>query len=199
MRNMKFTAVLFASLFLVTVAKSDLYWLNSVAILDFDGNPVAADQFDPTISAFAQLIFVGANSVIDSFVASGTGVTGDDVIIATMHAGQNDFAFSAGFFPEQAFPAVSGPSSTGNYYVRVFETPTPNFAAGIAANVPTTGYYWESAIITFTYVPPPDVNQAIDFAPFGGQTLTLVPEPGVLAMMGLGLFGLATVRRRLQS
>jgi hypothetical protein len=201
MLNIKLCKVLVAGLLITSAAKADLFWFNSLPILDFDGNEVASDQFDSSISAFAQLIFAGANGVADSFAASASGVTGDDVVAAIMHAGQNDFLFflNPGLFPLQEFPAVIGSGGNGNYFVRVFDSPSASFGAGLAASVPTSGYYWQSEIHTFTHEDPPSPPDNWDFAPLGGQTLTVVPEPSVMAIMGLGLFGLAAARRRLQS
>jgi len=178
-------------------AKADLFWNNSVAILDFNSDPVAASQTDSSVGYFAQLIFAGANNVADAFSPAGNGVTSDDVVIDTMFAGEDYFLFQDGFFPLQSAASVIGSAGDGVYYVRVFDAPNPSFGSGTSAPV-VGSYYWESDTHTYTH------NQTIpdqwDFAPSGGQTtIAVVPEPSVIAIMGLGLFGLASARRRLQA
>jgi len=178
---------------------ADLFWLNSAPILDETGSPVGASQTDPTVGFFAQLIFAGANNVVDAFDPNyaGNGVSSDDVVVDTMFAGENFFAATAGFFPIQSTASVIGAAGNGIYYVRVFNAPNISFASGPSAPI-VGSYYWESA--THSYTHNPTTPDQWDFAPSGGQTtIAIVPEPSVIAIMGLGLFGLASARRRLQA
>jgi hypothetical protein len=177
--------------------KADLFWYNTGAITDFNGDLVPASQTDSTVGFFAQLIFAGANGTPDAFTPTGNGVSGDDVVADTMFAGEGFFLFEDGFFPLQTLASVVGSSGNGSYYVRVFDAPNPDFSSGTSAPV-VGSYYWESA--TYSYTHSPTIPDQFDFAPSGGQTtIAVVPEPSVIAIMGLGLFGLASARRRLQA
>lgn len=190
----KFLALLAMGSVLAFSAQADLYWFNSGAILDENGDPVKADEFDSTIGYFAQLIFAG-NDGPDAFVPSGSGVSGNDVVVDTMFAGMGDFLYTDGFFPLQPGPAVAGASSSGEYFVRVFNAPNLNFVDGNAADIPGTAtYYYESSSISYTH--SDTLPELWDFAPMGGQTLNVVPEPSTLAMLGISLAALARLRRR---
>lgn len=194
---MKKTSVFFIVAFSFLAARADLYWSNSQAILDSNGDPVPASDSDFTIGYFAQLIFAGANNTADAFAPSANGVTGDDVVAATKYAGQGYFLFEDGFFPLELTPSIIGSAGNGFYFVRVFDAPNPDFELGVSAPI-VGNFYWQSEIHEYTH--SPTTPDQWDFAPSGGQTtLAIVPEPGVLAMMGLGLFGLAAARRRLQA
>ena len=82
-----------------------------------------------------------------------------------------------GYFPlEQNVISVANNSRDGNYYVRVFDAPNPNFNAGPDAALPGsyfdgTHYYYESGIHTYTYAvgaPPSEFNFALQ----GGKKTT---------------------------
>ncbi len=186
----KLLTALVSVMILASAVHADLYWMNSLAINDQNGVALAADESDYTIGCFAQLIYCGANNSIDFFSVVGSGVTGDDVVMATMFAGQNEPFFSDGFFPAQSVPAVTGPNPDGIYYVRVYNAPNANFAQGNSAPIPTTAtHYFESA--TYNYTHSGTTPNTFDFAPDGGQTMNLIPEP---AMLGLGVIGLISLR-----
>jgi len=190
----KIFAMLTAVTILAFSAQADLFWYNSAAILDENGDPVVASDSDSTVGYFAQLIFAGVNGP-DLFVASGSGVSGDDAVVDTMFAGQNDFLFVDGFFPLQVSPALSGPSGNGDYFVRVFNAPNLNFNDGNAADIPGSAtFYFQSDVLSYTH--NDTQPELFDFAPMGGQTLNVVPEPSTLAMLGISLAALARMRRR---
>lgn len=195
--KIKLLVVSFIAAFASLAAHADLFWYNNFAVLDENGDPVTASETDHTVGYFAQLIFAGASP--DAFVASGNGTSGDDAVIETMFSGQNDFLYVDGFFPIQAVAAVLGSGGNGDYYVRVFNAPNPDFYDGTSAEIPASAtHYWQSDVHTYTH--SDTLPDTWDFAPSGGQTLTvIVPEPSVLAIMGLGLFGLASARRRFQA
>lgn len=179
-------------------AQADLYWYNTVAINDENGDPVTASQSDSSVGYFAQLLFTGADGEADAFVVSGSGISGDDAVIATMFAGQNYFLATDGFFPLQdPPPAVAGSAGNGDYYVRVYNAPNSNFGMGTNAPIPSGAtYYWQSAEHTYTH--SETLPDSWDFAPSGGQTLTpiAIPEPALLGLAVVGLVSLRLYRRR---
>jgi hypothetical protein len=183
-----------ASLAMVVSTKADLFWFNSVNILDFNGDPVAASDTDSTVGYFAQLIFAGLAP--DGLTLSGNGTSGDDAVVATMFAGQNDFLFVDGIFPIQGTAAVAGAGGNGNYFVRVFNAPNLNFGDGNSAALPAGAtHYFQSAVHAYAHSEFSPDNW--DFAPAGGQTtMELVPEPSVMAMMAMSLLVLGKLRRR---
>lgn len=176
---------------------ADLLWFNSEPILDFDGNAVLSSQTDSSVGYFAQLIFAGA-SAPSAFVNAGSGVSGDDVVVDTMFAGMNDFLATDGFFPLQNTPAVQGSANNGNYYVRVFDAPNLDFNLGTSAPIPSAAnYFWQSEVHTFVHSDFEPDNW--DFAPSGGQTFELIPEPSAMALLFIGGGSLMYFRRRLRA
>lgn len=177
---------------------ADLRWGNSGAISNFynlsGGAALAADQSQSSVGCFAQLIYAGLNGSADLFTTSGNGVTGDDVVVDTMFAGQDDFDATAGIFPTRAaefFPDNS--TRNGDYYVRVYNAPNLDFA-GLGTNAPVPGgatYYFQSEEHTYAYDVQFGFPDNFDFAPDGGRTTLPIPEP---AALGLGVIGLISLR-----
>lgn len=184
----------------VVNSNAALLWGNSVAILDLPGDPVVASSNDPLVGYFGQLIYAGADNTANAHNPSydSNGVTSDDVVVSTAYAGQGvaPFLLQDGIFPI-ATGVAGGAENNGFYYVRIFNAPNPNFVLGVSAPIVGT-HYWQSSTHQYEYSPTNDDQW--DFAPSGGQTtIAIVPEPSVIAIMGLGLFGLASARRRLQA
>jgi len=175
---------------LVSAVQADLFWFNSVSINDQSNVPLTASETESSVGCFAQLIYCGANATIDPFVTSGSGVSGDDSVLATMFAGQGDMFYSDGFFPVQGTAAISGANPNGTYYVRVYNAPNLSFASGNSAPIPSGATrYFQST--TYSYTHSETLPDNFDFASSGGQTLLPIPEP---AMLGLGIIGLISLR-----
>ena len=189
-RRMTVVAALTALLCMSAVA--DLAWFNSRAIKDQNNIPVAAHSTDYTVGFFAQLVFTGIDGTKDDFVASGTGTTDDDVVVATMFAGQDDFIPQNGFYPVHT--GVVGPAN-GDYYVRVYNAANPNYPSGaLAAIPPAATYYWES--IEHSYIHNDSEVDNCDFSAGSSELRTLnpisqIPEP---AMFGLALVSIGALR-----
>jgi hypothetical protein len=186
---------------MVLSVQADVWWSNTGIIINLNGDPLPASDVDPSIGCFAQLVYTGANGMADLFdiapVADlpNTGVTGvtfDDVVVATMFCGQGASLDGAvnGIFPQQEIPANI--KTSGDYYVRVFSAPGVYSGTNAVIRRTLDTYYWDSPEYTYTYSPmsPPD---SWDFAPAGAQTTlpTAIPEP---AALGLGIIGLISLR-----
>jgi|GEM_PF-3480652 len=197
----KVRTVVFVALALCSserISYADLWWGNTGAISNINGVAIAAHDTDPTIGAFAQLIRITDGTPTPSaFVLSGNGVSGNDEVYATAHAGQGDDLFINGIFPFQL--GVIG-EEEDYYYVRVFDAPQATLAdwnLGVDAPIPASSqYYYESS--AFNYTHNEFVQSDFDFAQAGGQTLNLVPEPSVFVLCLAGATALRLlVRRRL--
>lgn len=187
---------------MVLSVQADMLWSNTGIIRNLNGDPLPASEDDRSIGCFAQLIYTGANGMKDPFDVllvgadlPNTGVTGvtfDDVVVATMFCGQGAFLDGAvnGIFPQQETAADI--KTSGDYYVRVFSAPGVYSGPNAVIRRISSTYYWDSPEYTYTYNPmsPPD---SWDFAPAGAQTTlpTAIPEP---AALGLGIIGLISLR-----
>ncbi|HNR94874.1 MAG TPA: hypothetical protein PKM67_09325 [Kiritimatiellia bacterium] len=167
---MKLFYIVLLSLVLRTLnSEAALVWGNSGAITNERGVTVASSETDSGIGSFAQLIWAGANETADPFVRSDTGVSGDDAVVATVFSAEDFFsAPMPGIFPMRV--ALGAADSNKVYYVRVFNAPNPDYAAGIAASAPLHAtYFWQSD--THAYAHNELLDDHWNFAPFGGQTL----------------------------
>ena len=157
-------------LFSGVLARAALVWGNSGAITNERGAAVASSRTDGAVGSFAQLIWAGPNETADAFVRSDTGLSGDDVVVATVFSAEDFFSAPApGIFPMRVLPLTAADSNKV-YYVRVFNAPNPDYAAGLGAPVPLRAtYFWQSA--PHTYEHDALLDDHWDIAPLGGQTL----------------------------
>lgn len=157
-------------LFAIAASHAGLVWGNSGAITNERGVAVASSRTDGAVGAFAQLICAGPNETADAFVRSGTGLGGDDVVVATVFSAEDFFSAPApGIFPMRVL-ALASADSNKVYYVRVFNVPNPDYAEGTSAPAPLRAtYFWQSA--THAYAHDELLDDHWNFAPAGGQTL----------------------------
>lgn len=196
MKRTLYASLLTAVLFTLS-ASADLGWYNSGAISNFYGVALATHDTDPTIGPFAQLIRITSGTEPSAFINSGSGVSGFDAVWNVSFMGEGDDLHNEnpGILPPRQ--GVTG-AENGYYYVRVFDAPqttVTDFNLGTNAPIPSASqYYWQSD--TFLYTHNDSFPTQFNFAPNGGQTLTLIPEPNVLALIFMGAAGLAYARRR---
>lgn len=110
------------------------------------GAPVEGHPAAPTAGCFAQLIHAGEDGAINPARDQGTGITGDDRVVATQW-------FGAGVFND--LDGVIGPGTTtvpaeaGQcFYVRAWSAPASTYAGGIPPSFDTE-YYGDSELWTF--------------------------------------------------
>jgi len=174
-------------------------------ITDENNQNLEYSESTGTQGAFAQLIWVGPDNTKDPFSTSTpTGVSGDDAVVATTYSFGGTSGVLGPYTNQFKFnnvgSSIIGPDENGyRYYVRVFNGPNPNYASGTNAAVNGVAgitYYYESDVDTFNY----SEFGANDTFSFGQgqdrQTLTAVPEPSTLALMGLGAAALIGARRK---
>lgn len=191
------TAVMVLLLVLPYVSANTLRWGSEMYyIKDYDLGDLPYSEDDGTVGAFRQLIWVGADGLVDAFVNSGTGITDDDWVVDVSYSygkgiiGEwtNQFGYIATGF---------GAAESNNlYYARVYNAGNPDYASDTNAVIPVGAtHYYESDTHAFAYQET-GLDDDFDFS-FGSdqQTLTLIPEPGTLALFGIGLLTIAARRR----
>ncbi len=165
-------------------------------VLNSDSSTELSLGNSATTGAFAQLIRILVGNTAYTFTGTGTGIdVVNETIADTMYAGQWNDSLPNGYFPYNTTTILNNTSFNGFYYVRVFNAPQSSQSDFDNSLIPSTAtHYYQSAAFSYTH----DVLSPATFD-FGDNatTIAIVPEPGVLAMMGLGLFGLASVRRRM--
>jgi hypothetical protein len=184
---------------LLTFSASANFIWSGGGLVNFNDVLLPASETDPTVGAFVQLIMITNGSVASAFVNSGNGTSGNDIVVQASYLGQGDDLFEPGL--GSGFYYFEGASS---FYVRVFDAPQATLgdwdSGSLGAPIPVNSqYYFQSHVYSYNFNPLAPTSTDFNISEFGNKTINVVPEPGVLAMMGLGLFGLATVRRRLQS
>ena len=191
-------AVMAVVALLAVPSYGDFNWFNTTSNYVYYGDGttrVDGDQTQSSIGCFIQLIWAGANGTFDAPINSGNGISGtsDDRVHATSWIGAGIFTGPSGLYDQSGFTS----DSNGNYIVRFWSAPSPDFGNGLVPTS-TTNRYNQTASWpnpgSETPNPPDDFNNL----PNGGISLTLqaVPEPAMIALGLVGLVSLRFFRRR---
>jgi hypothetical protein len=195
------------TLFLLTGwhgATADIAWFNSSTNRVFynDGiTPLFGFKGNSAISSFVQLLYAGANNLIDPAWAEGDGAHGDDVVVAWSYIGYNvpGAEGSTSHYGRVVGDVYGDEVANGLYYVRVWNTPSPDFDNGLIPLSPTS-YYGNSVLfLALAGFDPPATPQDFNFGGADGFSTTLlpIPEPNLMtAALGSLLVWACLLRRR---
>jgi len=161
---------------------------------------ITGNHTDSSLGGFLQLIFVGANGLdavnyTEWDTPTGLLSSGDDQIIGTSWVGEGTVMFlppNGDFLAENIHSMPIG----SQFVIRFFETASPNFGSGL---VPTSGNYGISSTFLSTADPDP-AGEGIDQFMISSSlfaNLGPIPEPGTVALFGIGAVVLA-LRKRLK-
>jgi hypothetical protein len=155
-----------------------------------------------TLGTYVQLIWTGGDGLVSSF--DGTSLTGintlaDDKVVATAWVGKGIFPPGTdggsvnGIFSDTS-SITTGTSLGSTFYVRFFDTVSPNYASGY---VPTSGKYADITNPSWTITQGNIDSSTVSFGISGNQlaTVSIVPEPTSFALLGLGVAMIALRRR----
>lgn len=130
---------------LTSPVQADFVWFNTVTNrITYAGggsNYLVGSSNDPAAACFVQLIYAGANGNPDAAADTGTGVSGDDVVVSNLWVGAR-VTGDAGRVNGGTF---SEGDVVGFYFVRLWTAPTPDFPAGTVPASPTN-FYGDSAL-----------------------------------------------------
>ena len=172
---------------------ADANWLNYAD----DSTPLAGHISDSSVGCFVQLLWVGANGLVDSAYADGGDGTWttDDLVIQTGWVGYG--VGENGYF--NAFEITEGGDVVEGrtYFARVWNAPSADYVGG---DVPTGAAVRYVNSPTWVYPSTSPTFDDFDIAAAGNlattQTPLAIPEPGILALVALGVLGIRFARKR---
>lgn len=194
-------AVAIAVLMPCVVLASGVTWFSGAGWLFYaDGStPLIGSQSDSSVGCFVQFLWVGANGLIDSAYADGGDGTGttDDLVVSTVWVGYGVPGGADGYFNNVEVSDGGDIVSNRVYFGRVWNAPSANYAGG---TVPSGAAVRYQNSPTWTYPKSDPAYDSFDLSGSGDLSTTLtplaIPEPGVLALVALGLIGLRLTRKQ---
>ena len=183
-------------------ADNTVRWATSgtgpVILYDNTGTtPLLGQNAGDGVAYLVQLIYAGANGIADPVHIGYTNqyaigdALSDDVFAAYSWVGAGTPNFQGRF---QA-PDYTNPRADGSrYFIRAWESPASSVGTGEITASPTD-WYGDSEVFTINgFGPPPALDNFLISANFNTD-MQMVPEPGTLALLGLGVV-LSALRRR---
>ena len=181
-------AALVASAAVSSYGAISINWLTPSGFVQNDGTtPLLQD----TPTALFQLIYSADNT---AGAANADGSSTGDTILEEIVVNSVDVDVDASFFSD----VYSQPFTSGFVYLRVFEAGTT------VGNTPAGTWYFTGPVFATQDITPPALDQQVnEGSPGGGagpsgryilNQQVPVPEPGVLAFLGIGSL-LMVVRR----
>ena len=184
-------------------AAADIAWFNAPTnvVTYADGlTPLYGYKGSNDISCLIQFIYAGTDDAINQAIATGTGVSGDDQLVAWSYIGASlpGPAGSTSHYGWANGGTYSNEVATDYYYVRVWTAPSDDFSNGYIPSS-ATNFYGDSVLfLAQAGFDAPNPPQNFNFGADGGfaANLAAIPEPATLALVTLGL-ACARLRKRL--
>ena len=198
MRKLAPLAVMAVVALLAVPSYGDFDWFNlaSNRVYYGDGTTLADGDASSSVGCFVQLIWAGANGTFSTPINSGNGIPGgsDDQVQLTTWLGNNWFGNPDGRY---AGSGTYTADSNGNYVVRFWSAPSPDYGNGLVPTSTTNRYNQTASWANPGNEPPAGADQ-FNILPGGGISMTLqaVPEPAMIALGLVGLVSLRFFRRR---
>ena len=146
--------------------------------------------------AMVQLIYAGANGIVDGVAGIGGGVSGDDIVISEIFSPVVQPADVGGFFREfgiwDQYNVTFNGALDGNVYGRVFQS-------DVAA---PGSFYYQSGLFAASdkdpVGPPADTPEVFNL---GDNAIALadqqvIPEPATFGLMGIAGLGMFLARKK---
>lgn len=192
--------IIFAGLVAALIAATShanivVQWSGVEGFVKNDGSTPLLNGGGDTV---AILVFSASGSFWNTPLLAGSHTVGDEVILGSVASITYDAIDPYGFVPVQN---VNEPFNTGFIYARIFDEGTTSDASSVTAGL---YYYQGPSVATVNNADPtaPDqynMNTGSALIPgFNTDVLNrqvVVPEPSVLAFLGLGGLALAARRR----
>lgn len=166
---------------------------------NLSGTALTGSKNDPLVGCYIQLLWTGANGVIDTInVANSDGHGGDDVVVARGYVGYGTgLGTTAGYFYSTAVNGANTSTyivGTDSFFMRTWNAPVASAGAYTAGTAPiaTATYYGNSGTHVLADSPTYD-----DWKLASGfdTTIAIVPEPSTIGLLGIGLAVLAFRRK----
>ena len=166
--------------------------INYVTTSGADSAAVPGAGLDLPIGSLFQIIWTLDGS-IDAFnPANPTGVSDNDIILGSYFSTFTGFLFGTETYQDETYGLLSDGLVPGQVYVRVFSSAAPTIGDYYAVSSTFGGLVDQD--------PTPGTANVVDIAPSAAFLVgtEIVPEPSVLAFLGIGA-ALVAVRRMRRS
>lgn len=144
---------------------------NRVAYASGSPNWLQSDINQSNVGCYAQLIWAGPDTLIDSPTNVGEGVTGDDEVIDGAWMGGYGFAPGSTDVEGMVFGGATTTNDPGWFYVRIWTQPSPDYWNGLVPTEPTNRYALSGRAYLERVQPDPLTPSDPTLFNFGGNGL----------------------------